>query len=158
MATSTARCGLRISQPPQLWDEKAWWNSFSKTSSFLSFAKKAACKHADEIVARWQFHQHFMSSFCAKILSPKNYKHKFQAHKSCAKNFGMQKLLIKYWWNWQSYQSSLRSFYVLTIWVCNFLAKGFWRKNCSENVGEIDTRWQHSYWICFENFHAMKIH
>jgi len=25
----------------------------------------------------------------------------------------------------------LRSFYVLTIWVCNFLAKGFWRKSCS---------------------------
>ncbi len=26
-----------------------------------------------------------------------------------------------------SYQSSLRSFYVLTIWVCNFMAEGFWR-------------------------------
>jgi hypothetical protein len=25
----------------------------------------------------------------------------------------------------------VRSFYVLTIWVCNFLAKGFWRKSCS---------------------------
>ncbi len=25
---------------------------------------------------RCQFHQHFMSSFCAKILSPKNYKPK----------------------------------------------------------------------------------
>ncbi len=25
----------------------------------------------------------------------------------------------------------LRSFYVLTIWVCNFLAKGFWHKRCS---------------------------
>jgi hypothetical protein len=30
-----------------------------------------------------------------------------------------------------SYQSSLRTFYVLTIWVCNFLAKGFWHKSCS---------------------------
>jgi hypothetical protein len=30
-----------------------------------------------------------------------------------------------------SYQSSLHSFYVLTIWVCNFLAKGFWRKSYS---------------------------
>jgi len=30
-----------------------------------------------------------------------------------------------------SYESFLRSFYVLTIWVCNFLAKGFWRKSCS---------------------------
>jgi hypothetical protein len=27
-------------------------------------------------VSRFQFHQHFMSSFCAKILSPKNYKPK----------------------------------------------------------------------------------
>jgi len=25
---------------------------------------------------RWQFYQHFMSSFCAKFLSPKNYKPK----------------------------------------------------------------------------------
>ena len=38
-----------------------------------------------------QFHQHFMSSFCAKILSPKNYKAKLYAHKRCAKNFGMKK-------------------------------------------------------------------
>jgi hypothetical protein len=29
------------------------------------------------------------------------------------------------------YESFLRSFYVLTIWVCNFLAKGFWQKSCS---------------------------
>jgi hypothetical protein len=25
----------------------------------------------------------------------------------------------------------LCSFYVLTIWICNFLAKGFWHKSCS---------------------------
>jgi hypothetical protein len=30
-----------------------------------------------------------------------------------------------------SYQSPLRSFYVLTIWVCNFVAEGFWRKSWS---------------------------
>jgi hypothetical protein len=24
----------------------------------------------------------------------------------------------------------LRTFYVLTTWVCKFLAKGFWRKSC----------------------------
>jgi hypothetical protein len=29
------------------------------------------------------------------------------------------------------YESFLRSFYVLTIWVCIFLVKGFWRKSCS---------------------------
>jgi hypothetical protein len=40
-----------------------------------------------------------------------------------------------------SYKSLLRSFYVVTIWVRNFLAKCFWRKSCSLNVGEIDT-WQ----------------
>jgi len=32
-----------------------------------------------------------MSSFCAKILSPKNYKPKLKAQKSCAKNFHMKK-------------------------------------------------------------------
>jgi len=30
-----------------------------------------------------------------------------------------------------SYKFFLRSFDVLTIWVCNFLVKGFWRKSCS---------------------------
>jgi hypothetical protein len=30
-----------------------------------------------------------------------------------------------------SYQSSLCTFYVLTIWVCIFFAKGFWCKSCS---------------------------
>jgi hypothetical protein len=38
------------------------------------------------------------------------------------------------------YRSFLHSLYALTIWVCNFLAKGFWRKSCSLNVGETDTR------------------
>jgi hypothetical protein len=30
-----------------------------------------------------------------------------------------------------SYEIFWRSFYELTIWVCNFLAKGFWHKSCS---------------------------
>ncbi len=30
-----------------------------------------------------------------------------------------------------SYESFLCRFYVLTIWVCNFLAKGFWHKSFS---------------------------
>ncbi len=29
------------------------------------------------------------------------------------------------------YKGFLCSYYVLTIWVCNFLAEGFWRKSCS---------------------------
>ncbi len=36
-----------------------------------------------------QLHQHFMSSFCAQILLPKNYKPKLKSLKRCAKNFGM---------------------------------------------------------------------
>jgi hypothetical protein len=31
-----------------------------------------------------------------------------------------------------SYKSFLRSFYLLTIWVCNFLAKGFCKKASHE--------------------------
>jgi len=31
------------------------------------------------------------------------------------------------------------AFMCATMWVCNFLAKGFWHKRCSQNVGEIDT-------------------
>ncbi len=65
-----------------------------------------------------------MSSFCAKILLPKNYKPKFLAHKSCAKNIGMTVNFTNILWAAFSYQSSLRSLYVLTIWVSNFLAKG----------------------------------
>jgi hypothetical protein len=42
-------------------------------------------------------------------------------------------------WAAFSYESFLRHFYVLTIWVGNFLAIGFQRKSCSLNVGEIDT-------------------
>ncbi len=42
-------------------------------------------------------------------------------------------------WAAFSYESFLCSFYVLTIWVCIIWAKGFWRKSCSLNVGEIDT-------------------
>jgi hypothetical protein len=39
-----------------------------------------------------------------------------------------------------SYKSFLHSCCVLTIWVCNFFVKGFWRKRCSCNVGEIYPR------------------
>ena len=51
-----------------------------------------------------------------------------------------------------TYQSALRAFYVLKIWVCNFLAKGFWRKSCSLNVGEIDT------WVqCFKTVYVRNL-
>jgi hypothetical protein len=44
------------------------------------------------------------------------------------KNFGMT---VNFTYILQaafSFQRSLRTFYVLTIWVCNFLAKGFCAK------------------------------
>ena len=33
---------------------------------------------------------------------------------------------------------SIRIFYVLTVWVCNFLAEGKYRKSCLYNIGQID--------------------
>ncbi len=47
-----------------------------------------------------QFHKYFMSSFCANILSPKNYKAKLQVEKNCAKHNCTKKLGVKCWWNW----------------------------------------------------------
>ena len=44
---------------------------------------------------RCQFHQHFMSSFNADFLLPKNYKSKMYAHKSFANTFVQKKLLVK---------------------------------------------------------------
>jgi hypothetical protein len=68
-----------------------------------------------------------MSSFCAKILLPKNYEAKFLAHKSCAKSIGMTVNFT----NILPAAFHTKVLYVLTIWVSNFLAKGFWRKSCS---------------------------
>ena len=39
-----------------------------------------------------------------------------------------------------SYESVIWSFYLLTVWVCSFLAKENWLKSCSLYVGEIDDR------------------
>jgi hypothetical protein len=72
-----------------------------------------------------------MSSFCAKILLPKNYKPKFEAHKSGAKSIGMTVNFTNILRAAFSYQSSLRSLYVLKNWISNFLVKGFWRKSYS---------------------------
>jgi hypothetical protein len=47
----------------------------------------------------------------------KNYKPKLLAHKGCAKNFGMTVNFINILQAAFSYQSSLCTFYVLTIWV-----------------------------------------
>jgi hypothetical protein len=57
-----------------------------------------------------------------------HYKPKLEALKSCAKNFGMSVNFTNILRAAISYQSCLRTFNVLTIWVCNFLAKGFWHK------------------------------
>jgi hypothetical protein len=84
-----------------------------------------------KMAPRCQFHQHFMSSFCTTILLANNYKPKLQALKNCAKNFGMTVNFTNILPAAFSYQSSLHTFHVLTSWICNFLAKGFWRKSCS---------------------------
>jgi len=34
----------------------------------------------------------------------------------------------------------LRSFSLITVWLCNFLEKEYWRKSYSSDVGEIDYR------------------
>jgi len=34
----------------------------------------------------------------------------------------------------------LRSFSLLTVWLCNFLAEEYWHKSCLENIGENDYR------------------
>jgi len=51
-------------------------------------------------VIRSQFHQNFMSTFCANILAPKNYKAKLKLEKSFAKHFWTKKAWVKSWWNW----------------------------------------------------------
>ena len=45
-----------------------------------------------------QFHQHFTGILFAIFQVPKNYKHKLQVQKSCAKLF-RSKLPVKCWWN-----------------------------------------------------------
>ena len=47
-----------------------------------------------------QFHQHFTSSFCANILTPKNYRAKLLLEKSFEKHFCMKKPWLKCRWNW----------------------------------------------------------
>ena len=39
-----------------------------------------------------------------------------------------------------SNESGLRSFSLITVWLCDFLSKKYWFKNWSKNVDEIDYR------------------
>jgi len=32
----------------------------------------------------------------------------------------------------------LHRFPLISFWLCNFLLKGYWRKSCSQNIGEIN--------------------
>jgi len=41
------------------------------------------------------------------------------------------------------YKSVFCSFSLVTVWHCNFLAKGYRRYSCSKTVGEIDYRTPH---------------
>jgi len=47
-----------------------------------------------------QFNQDFTSSFCAGILSAKNYWAKLSEERSFEKNVCTKNLLVKCWWNW----------------------------------------------------------
>ncbi len=66
-----------------------------------------------------------------------------------SKNEGVT-VSLKFWDQfYQHFMSSflwtkiiLLSFSLITVWLCNFLAKEYWRKSCSKNVDEIDTRAQ----------------
>ena len=64
-----------------------------KEASHYGRKKKLGAK-VDEIDPRSQFHQLLKSSFSANFLSPKNYKPKLLAKKSCSKHFFMKKLLV----------------------------------------------------------------
>jgi hypothetical protein len=47
-----------------------------------------------------------------------------------------------------SYESFLCSFYVLTIWVCNFLAKGFWQKTAHKMLVKLTPGINFNMWFC----------
>jgi hypothetical protein len=81
---------------------------FPLNASKIICAKAALlwCQNVGDIDTWCQFHQHFMSSYCAKILSPKNYKAKLQAIKICAKKFGMTANFTNILQALFSYQSS----------------------------------------------------
>ncbi len=68
-----------------------------RSLSYKKLLVKCWCRH------QFQYHQHFMSSFCVKILSKKitNLKLKKSTWKLQKKLLYEKELLIKCWWNWQ---------------------------------------------------------
>jgi hypothetical protein len=80
-----------------------------------------------------QFHLHFRSSFCAYILSQKNYKAKLLVKKSQEKHFVQKAVQKNCWWNWHLLSISstfyprlfrTKVFSLLRVWLwMNFCTK-----------------------------------
>ena len=94
----------------------------------LSFSFNRSC---NSITSSSPFHQHFTSSLYANFLSWKNYKTKLWAHKSCAKHFGMKKLLVESWWNWHLEPDIFVPKMQNLLWQ---MATGKWRTNSANGA------------------------
>jgi len=79
---------------------KEWWNRSWEIKNLNLHMLSAVSKYVGEMDTNSQFHQHFMSSFCANILLKKIYKSKLYIEKSFAKHFCTKKAHVKCWWNW----------------------------------------------------------
>ncbi len=76
---------------------KLWIQLTSRVSGFPS--RRTFNDKSESICS--QFYQHFMSSFFANFLLPKNYNPKLKTFQSGAKHSCSKScLLVKYWWNW----------------------------------------------------------
>ena len=65
-------------------------------SVVVVFGGKIVLKEGTEqLMSYSQFHQHFMSSYFANFLLPKNFKHKLQVQKSCAKHLCTKSIVIQ---------------------------------------------------------------
>ncbi len=65
--------------------------------------------------------------------------YRFQFHQRFTHNFFVQKCL--------------RHFYLVTVWLWNFLAQKYWRKSCSLNVDKIDY-FRRQFPQCFTMFYV----
>jgi len=90
----------------------------------------------------------------------------FLAQKYWRKNIGAkilaQKLLLKCWWNWLQVSISstfytrffhmkfvLCSFSLLTVWLCSFLAKKYWRKAAHKILMKLTTGIRMKLELCY---------
>jgi hypothetical protein len=76
------------------WGLELFGNTLEETGK-----NKLVCRDTQFAKHYDQFHQNFMSSFCADFLEPEKFKSKLQVPKSC---FRSKILLVKCWWNWHA--------------------------------------------------------